>query len=173
MPDALIWTMVVFFVLIPLIGLVALWPLYLYNIAWRIFCHKEPIFPVYVFSSQKAINGYSLYIRDTGWKIQLYGLVCLCHGLAIQLFTLSFFVDSCAGCKVTPFQQVTIWIFLATAAPLAVSMSWVPSGHAQRIVRPEEGEKLAFWHGAVRCIKRLISRDNSERTRRKSVSRSR
>ncbi|HEX7079395.1 MAG TPA: hypothetical protein VF329_00070 [Gammaproteobacteria bacterium] len=61
MPDALVWVFIVLFVLIPVIGFVVLWPIYLYNIAWRVFNQKEPIIPVYVVSSPNAINGYTLY----------------------------------------------------------------------------------------------------------------
>lgn len=162
MPDALIPIIIVLFFVVPVVVLFGLFPIYLYNIAWRALRETEPALPVFGASPMAS----SVYFRISGWFATAYGLVCLCHGLSGQLFIVDLAINFCGECTASPSRKIELWIWLATLWPIVLGRFWMPSARAQRIHEPSDAQKVFFWNGVIAQVKDLVRPDRPSRARR-------
>ncbi|HEX7051189.1 MAG TPA: hypothetical protein VF188_13360 [Longimicrobiales bacterium] len=152
MHDVLVWGLTILLALIPLLLVYTFAPFYLYNIAWRALRTGDPLLPVMDPSRRRS----AAYYRLSGIAPRIFGLSCLLLGASTHLLPVLLVVGGCGTRTATPIQRAVGWTWIASLVPVITSRYWVPafSRNPERIREPSATQKLFFWHGVLRVVKR-------------------
>ena len=144
-------------------GLVAVWPMSLYNTFWLSVSNRNSSLPFY-HGQGGGPGGVTFYYID-GPKRVIYGVLSLVCGLSLQLFAFDFVANFCASCYATPLQRYAIFCWLASLFAIAIWGQYYKSRRSYS--ESDQDGELFFWRGFCQNLVSMLSK-KKDRNKRSS-----